>query len=603
MLEGANARSEDSFQRLLLKFSAAAAEGTDPAALIRLFCTATREFFQVDGAYYWQCVSKDELVGAEADGLMAEGFRGARLTADQSAVAADAVRKRKTVFLNHVDPSRYTLAAEFHAKSLMSAPLIVSNEVVGAAVFIQTSDTVFTEDDAAKATILAGQLGSLLEANRLTQVSREEHRRAEILAEVAQALHSVPDATAVVEAVADRLRVLLRTRLVSILLREGANFELSAVSAESAQMATSVRARHDRKGLQFSSHLAARAVAAGEPITVAIESATNTLGELVPSGSLIAAPFRTSRTQGAVLVYPRQDSPFSAEEKSLVASVAGFGAVAIANAELYSTAREQAQELHQLLEISSELGSIGDLDKFLQRFSLRASDFLGFSRAFIGMLEEDGAFHVHWGADHGKTVLVDLVFPKGAASTALLNKEVFWSDDPQKIPGANLEVIREFDIHQILTVPLVGGDGQVFGMFGVLDRRDEVGISPEDVRRARALATQVSVALQVTRNLHLSEQHRRRASSLMALVLDLNAQVRLPEFAKSFVNRAAEMMGARVASLAMRRDSEFEIIALQEGGGVLNRERSLLNGLGQAFAQALQTDSQPILFGDSASIL
>jgi PAS domain S-box-containing protein len=603
VLESSSSRSEDAFQRLLLRFSAAAAQGMDAPALIHLFCTATREFFQVEGAYFWQCLSKDELVGAEADGLMAEGFRGTPLKATESAVAAEAIRKRKTVYANQVDASRYTLAAEYHAKSLMSAPLIVSNEVVGAAVFLHTSDAAFSEDDAAKATILAGQLGSLLEANRLTQVSREEHRRAEILAEVAHALHSVPDATAVVEAVADRLRVLLRTRLVCILLRVGTAFELSAVSAETPQLAASVKSRHGQQGLHFAGHLAARAVAAGEPITVAIDPAAHALGDLVPPGALIAAPFRTSRTQGAVLVYPRHEGAFSAEEKSLVSSVAGFGAVAIANAELYSTAREQAQELHQLLEISSELGSIGDLDKFLQRFSLRASDFLGFSRAFIGLIEEDGAFHVHWGADQGKTVMVDLVFPSGVASRALLNREVFWSDDPEKIPGANLEIIKQFSIRQLLAVPLLGSDRQVLGMFGVLDRRDQVGISDEDVRRAKALATQVSVALQVTRNLHLSEQHRRRAGSLMALVLDLNAQVRLPEFAKSFVSRAAEMLGARAAALAMRRDSDLELITLQEGAGAFNRERPMLSRLAKAFGEALENHPHPIISGEAADLL
>ena len=574
----------------------------DAPSLIRLFCTATREFFQVDGVYFWQVVSKDELVGAEADGLMAEGFRGTPLKAHQSAVAAEATRCRKTVFVNEVDSSRYTLAAEFQAKSLMSAPLIVSNEVVGAAVFLRVSEENFTEDDAAKATILAGQLGSLLEANRLTQVSREEHRRAEILAEVAQALHAVPDATAVVEAVADRLRVLLRTRLVCILLREGEVYNLSAVSAESAQLANAVRSRHDRKGLQFASHLAARAVAAGEPISVSIDPSSHALGDLVPAGALIAAPFRTSRTQGAVLVYPRHEGGFSPEEKSLVSSVAGFGAVAIANAELYSTAREQAQELHQLLEISSELGSIADLDKFLQRFSLRACDFLGFDRAFIGLIEEDGAFHVHWGADSGKTVMVDLIFPEGVASRALMKGEAFWSDEPAKIPGANLEIIKQFSIRQMVAVPLVGSDHQVFGMFGVLDRRDRAGISREDTRRAKALATQISVALQATRNLHLSEQHRRRAGSLMALVLDLNAQLRLPEFAKSFVSRAAEMMGARAAALAMRRDTELELTSLLEPGFPA-RDRHISQQLAKAFAAAFEGKIQPTVTGDAAELL
>ena len=133
-------------------------------------------------------------------------------------------------------PARYLMAAEFGARSIMAAPLMVNHESIGAAVFLHCSDpNFFTPDLAAKATILAGQLGtSLLEASRLSQVSREEHRRTQILAEVAQALHSAPESAAVVEAVADRLRVLLRTRLVCLLLREGTAFNLRAVAAESA---------------------------------------------------------------------------------------------------------------------------------------------------------------------------------------------------------------------------------------------------------------------------------------------------------------------------------------------------------------------------------
>ena len=116
----------------------------------------------------------------------------------------------------------------------------------------------------AKATILAGQLGSLLEATRLGEVAREEHRRAEVLAEVATALHGAPDLDAVTEALADRLRLLLSTRLVSVLLRREGPFELRAVSAETPQLATSFRARHDRQTIRFAADLAQRAVSAGE---------------------------------------------------------------------------------------------------------------------------------------------------------------------------------------------------------------------------------------------------------------------------------------------------------------------------------------------------
>ena len=195
--------------------------------MIRLFCQATREFFQVDGTYYWELTAAGELIGIEADGHLATHFRGHHLKATEKAVTNEAVVNRRTVLANHVDPSQYPLVAEFSAKSVMVAPLVVAKEIIGAGVFLhETDDNFFDEDMAAKATILAGQLGSLLEAARWSDKSREEHRRAEILAEVAQSLYAVPDSTSVVAALADRLRTLLRSPLVCILLRTGESFHL-----------------------------------------------------------------------------------------------------------------------------------------------------------------------------------------------------------------------------------------------------------------------------------------------------------------------------------------------------------------------------------------
>ena len=595
VIESPSPRSDEAFQKLLLRFSAAAAHGPHAPSLIRLFCQATREFFQVDGAYFWHCASSVELIGAEADGLMAERFRGTRLKASESAVAVEAIRQRKTIRVNHLDQTRYPLAAEFHAQAIMAAPLIVSSEVIGAAVFLHCSDpSFFTEDLAAKATILAGQLGSLLEAGRLTQVSHEEHRRAQILVEVAQTLHSMTDAKAVVDAVADRVRILLRTRLVCMMLRQGGSFALHAVAADSQQLAASARARHDRKGLQFAADLAVRAVTAGEPVAVSIDPATHALGNLVPAGTLIAAPFRTSQTEGAILVYPRPEGAFSADEKSVISAVAGFGAVAIANAELYGSSRAHAHELHQLLDISSELGSIGEFDEFLQKFALRAADFLGFGRAFIGLLE-DGAFRVSWGSENGATRRVELVFPEGPASRALMNREVFSSDDPGSAPEANLEVIAEFNVRQILAVPLLGTDGRVLGMFGVLDRLDRSQISHEDIRRARALAAQVAVALEASRSLDLSERHRGRAESLMSLALELNSLLKLPDFAHSLAHRSAAMMGAQTAALAVKQESGLETLVLETQAVEADQYPRLLRRLSHELPAALAKHPEPIV--------
>src|SRR5215475_2960666 len=118
LVEDSNPRSDEAFQRLLLRFSAAAAQGTDASALIRMFCRETREFFHVTGVYFWQSLSSDELVGAEADGRMADSFLGQRVKTSDSGVFGEAVRKRRTIFVNFLDPSRYPRVSQFQSRSM-----------------------------------------------------------------------------------------------------------------------------------------------------------------------------------------------------------------------------------------------------------------------------------------------------------------------------------------------------------------------------------------------------------------------------------------------------------------------------------------------------
>jgi PAS domain S-box-containing protein len=619
--------SEDAFQNLLLRLAAKAAERPDSTSLIQHFCRVTREFFQVSGVYFWRRYAGDELIAEQADGKLSGRFAGIRLLPQQSAVTADAVRRRRTVIANHqVLSAVLPVLQPFEARSLMAAPLVVFDEVIGALTFLHDSEEEFFNDDlAAKATILAGQLGSLLEATRLGEASREEHRRAEILAEVANALHGTPDVGAVIEALADRLRLLLRTRLVSVLLRRDGPFELRAVSADTPQLANSFRAGHDRQTIRFAADLAQRAVSAGEAITISISSDQHSLGSLVSSGTLIAVPFRTSRTQGAILVYPRDVGPFTAEEKSLVSSIAGFGAVAVAHAELCATAQGQAHELHQLLEISSELSSSGNLEHFLQASVVRAADFLGFGRCYIALLE-DGQFRVRYAVERGEPQRVDTIYPEGVATRALRAKEVFWSDDLRQIPGVNLDVIAQYDARQLLAVPLLGADGRLIGMFGVLDRYDNAGISQEDIRRARALAAQISVALEAAHNLHQSEQNRRRSDALMQLAREIDGLLHLPDFARKFVERAVELAGATAGAVAVFHDARFQTVVLHPAAPATSitrqsedRDHEAASGAGanparaedhvlqQRFAHALSElaakRAEPIITGSAAELL
>jgi two-component system NtrC family sensor kinase len=552
---------DDAFQKLLLEFSGAAAKGLSAPEILHLFCRSTRAYFEVSGVYVWYFTAPDQLVGAEADGWMAERFRNARLKTSESPVAGEAIRRKKAVCANSLNSS-HSISGEFNAKSMMAVPVVVFNEVIGAAMFLHASDpSFFDQGHSAKATILAGQLGSFLEAQRLSTQAREEQRRAGILAEVAQSLHADADLAVLVEAVADRLRALLRTPLLCILVRGASGFDLWAVATENPTLGLSVRSRHDRKSLHFTSDLAARALAAGEPISAAVNPATHSLGDVAPAGTLLAAPFRTSSKEGAVLVYPRRE-PFTTEEKSLLPVVTSFAAVAISNAELYATARGQAHELHQIVSISSELGAISDLDQFMRKFIQRATDFLGFRRSFVGLLE-DGKVAVRWSYLEGKHGTSGYVIPEGILTEAMMNGEVLWADDVSSMQGANQKILAEFKVRQLLAVPLQGTNQQPLGMFGVLDRSDAGPITPEDIRRAQALAAQVAVALEVSRNLLLSEQHRRRSTALTSLALEVNSLLRGPEFAHRFVERAASIMEARDAALIVQGGDNASAVVMR----------------------------------------
>ncbi|HEV2117405.1 MAG TPA: GAF domain-containing protein, partial [Terriglobales bacterium] len=431
---GAAPRLQDSFQRLLLDFSLAGSLRSTPQSLIQLFLRSTREFFGVQGAYFWRRVAGDELVGEEADGYVAKEFRGLRLKENESAVTAEAVRTGRTVYVNDIDHKRYPMAERFQVRSLMAAPLVVGGEAIGSVVFLHTTDPEFFDDDkAAKATILAGQLGSLMEAQRL-----------------------------------------------------------------------------------------------------------------------------------------------------------------------YATASAHTHELHQLLEISAELGGSSKLDEFLKKFVVRAAEFLGFARSYIAMLEGDYC-HVRWVAEHGTAHPMEVSFPSDVAARVLGSKEVFWTDDIRQVAEADQESAARHNVRQVLTVPLLSSEGRTLGMFGVLDRLDQAGITPEDIRRARALAAPVAVALEAARNLHLSKEHSRRAEDLMSMALELSSLLRLPEFAQSFTTRAAEMLGAGSAALALAQRPHLEIVAVR--GPEPAPEKGVLRRLAVALGDVVADRRDSIISGDASQLL
>src|ERR1700722_11764237 len=126
VIDNPSRRSDDAFQKLVLRFAEASSSEPSLERLLERFCRGTRELFGIDGVYFWRAISDNELLGEVADGWMASEFAGQRLAACGDSVLALAIRQRKTIYVNGPDTAVFSWPVESSRGSVMAGPLIVS---------------------------------------------------------------------------------------------------------------------------------------------------------------------------------------------------------------------------------------------------------------------------------------------------------------------------------------------------------------------------------------------------------------------------------------------------------------------------------------------
>jgi PAS domain S-box-containing protein len=262
---------------------------------------------------------------------------------------------------------------------------------------------------------------------------------------------------------------------------------------------------------------------------------------------------------------------------------------------------ERAEELRKLLAITSELGSTGDLEEFLRKFVLRAAQFLNFERAVLALLE-NGNYTIRWMAENDVSKPVRLPFPEAITSRLLTpTSEPVWADDVTQSPEFATETVRQLNMTQFLAVPLLASDQRPLGVLAVLDRNDHDPIEEEDVRRAKVLAGEIAVVMEATNNLHVARRNRERAENLMSLALELNSSLRLPQFVRSFTQRAADMLGARAAVLALAQRSVLETVIVHDPENV--PDKGLLRRLNTSLTEFATQHTEAITRGTAEKIL
>ncbi|HEY5029699.1 MAG TPA: GAF domain-containing protein, partial [Candidatus Angelobacter sp.] len=292
----------------------------------------------------------------------------------------------------------------------------------------------------------------------------------------------------------------------------------------------------------------------------------------------LAQPILT--TGAAAVLLAVRTTVFAPAEVSAFGVMGNVARMALDNSELAGLYAGQKQKLDQLLEISADLGA-SRLEGFFPAFVVRAADFLGVSRVFVALVDQ-GECRLRWGASKGTASRLDIDI-SAVAKRALDSRNPQICEDMNQLPSSEKAQLRrwESELKQYMGIPLLTADGRQLGVLGFLDKKDKARFSPDDIRRARVLGAEITVALEAAHNLQLSDQHRKRTEDLMEMALDLGSALRLPDFVKNFTERVASMIGAKSAILSLAQGNKVESV----GFCGPRPERELQRKLNAAFSE------------------
>jgi signal transduction histidine kinase/HAMP domain-containing protein len=235
------------------------------------------------------------------------------------------------------------------------------------------------------------------------------------------------------------------------------------------------------------------------------------------------------RVVGMVVMSRREPGVYGVRHAQLATAIASQAAIAIENARLFEETQRRARETEALLQVSRNIATQIELQPLLEQVLDQIRAFADYNRAGV-MVLEDGMLVVRASRDFGspsgyraqtRTGMMyplrnePLFGPSGSKDPVIVDDIL--ADDPLAAAyrgGEDASVdLGKVPHGSYMAIPLVAQD-RVVGAITLA--RDEVGyFTPEHARLARAMASQVAVAIN---NAQLFAEAQTRARETEALI-------------------------------------------------------------------------------------
>lgn len=324
---------------------------------------------------------------------------GMRFYSDRG-VTGRALRSLKAEVVNDymADPNASERdAKQFDIKSIVSAPLTIEGRGIGVVnVYNKIGGKPFTKGDALFLSSLADHAAIALEnANLLTSLNQRVHSQLTLL-ETAVSMQRQIETSSIYDLVADKLREVVwydeltfyrvdhERKIISPAVSRGPYTE--QVMSEEFSTDVGITGWVVRTG---KAQLVNDALS--DPRGVNVE------GTPEEKEALMAMPLISKDTVvGVLVVYRMGDNRFTDSEFEIAQLFANQASVALENSELYrarehllSDSRRKVQQMSKVLELTTSVMYMDDLNRLLQRVADGAVQSFGFRRAMVGVYDAE----------------------------------------------------------------------------------------------------------------------------------------------------------------------------------------------------------------------
>ena len=292
-------------------------------------------------------------------------------------------------------------AEEFGIKSMITAPLVVEGRGIGVInVYNKLGGHPFTKSDALFLSSLADHAAIALEnSNLLSSLNQRVHSQLALL-ETALAMQRQIDSSSIYEAVAEKIRDVVWYDSLTFYRVDHANSLLHPVLARGPFTAEVMAAPHSID-IGITGYVAKTGKAELLNDTSQDTRVSNVPGTPDDKEAMIIIPLMgKEQAIGVLALYREGENRFTDTEFEIARLFASQASVAVENAELYRTresllreSRRKIEQMAKVLDLTTSVMYMDDLDILLQRVTDSVVQSFGFKRASIRLLDvEKDAF-------------------------------------------------------------------------------------------------------------------------------------------------------------------------------------------------------------------